>query len=339
MKILVAATLAAAAYGGTGVGAVQRGEVAPLRWVLVYSGGPKRPAYTVDDLRHLLSVVDSTGRSTGPLCDGVILTEYQAVSGRYYMPWTNGTPATGEDWTRYLDSIFATGGPLTRLDSAAARVGSVSVAIMVPYPHSQVDTLHFVGREYDMAREADRLAIVEAYLHEVIRRLHNLNLPKLSVSAFYWLHEEVVDSDTEVVSSVARAVHKQGMRFLWIPWWGARNATHWRALGFDEAWQQPNYFFHPDVAPARLDSAVERARSAEMGLELEFDGRLFSDPRFADRLQPYLAVLEKAPALRRKSLVIYEGAGALIQLSRSSDAAHRGLYERLVAVLRSEANR
>ena len=336
LKMLVAATLAAAAYSGAGT--IGCGEVTPSRWVLVYSGGPKRPAYTVDDLRRLLSVVDTTGRSVGPLCDGVILTEYQAVSGRYYMPWTNGTPATGADWTQYLDSIFAAGGPLSRLDSAAARLGPIRVAIMVPYPHPRVDTLRFVGREYSMARDADRAASVETYLREVDRRLHGLTLPNLSVSAFYWLNEGVLDSDTAVVSRVAKAVHEMGMRFLWIPSWGARNATNWSSLGFDQAWQQPNYFFHSEITPARIDSALDRARSAEMGLEIEFDRRLFSDPKFADRLQPYLTALEKAPDLRRKPIALYEGAGALIQLSRSAEAAHRALYDRLVAVLRSEAS-
>ena len=71
-----------------------------------------------------------------------------------------------------------------------------------------------------------------------------------------------------------------------------------------------------------------------MGLEVELDRRMFSDWRFADRLEPYLAALEGAPDLRTKSVAIYEGAGALIQLSKSRDSWHRALYDRLVATLR-----
>jgi Domain of unknown function (DUF4855) len=70
-----------------------------------------------------------------------------------------------------------------------------------------------------------------------------------------------------------------------------------------------------------------------MGLEVEFDGRMFSDSRFADRLAPYLATLERAPDLRARSIAIYEGAGALVRLSRSNDLRYRALYRRLVAVL------
>lgn len=317
-------------------------QAPPERWVLVYSGGPHRPAYAVQDMVRLLAVVDTSGRPSGPLCNAVILTEYEAVSGRYYMPWTNGTPASGADWSQYIDSVLSRTGPLARLDSAAALVPSahqkLSVAIMVPYPNPKADTLQFDGRQYIMASDADRLGSVDAYMHEIVRRVRDMPLRHVSVSAFYWLNEGVQDTDTSLVSQVAKAAHGLSMRFLWIPSWGAHNAPRWRSLGFDEAWQQPNYFFHPDIQTVRLDSAVDRARSGGMGLELEFDRRLFSDSNFAGRLGPYLATFEKASDLRRRSIAIYEGGGALIQLSRSADSVHRALYDRLVAVLRFEPN-
>jgi hypothetical protein len=299
----------------------------------VYSGGPQRPAYTVNDLVRLLAVVDTSGKPVAALCSSVILTEYQAVSGRYYMPWTNGTPANATDWSLHIDSVLTPFGPLSRLDSAAAQVvrelgGKVSVAIMVPYPHPMA--------ERGVLPDSDRVARVKGYLNEVTRRVQELSLKHVTVSAFYWLNEAVEDSDTAMVSRIADAVHDKGMRFLWIPYWEAHTATRWRALGFDEAWQQPNYFFHPEIATSRIDSAVQRARVAGMGLELEFDGRLFSDPRFADRLEPYLRAFEGNPDMRGKSITIYDGKGALIQLSQSRDAAHRALYRRLVAVLRTE---
>src|SRR5687767_7149054 len=81
LKMLVAATLAAAMVAGR-----DPIQPKPSRWVLVYTGGPKRPAYTVDDLVHLTSIVDTFGNTVGPLCDGAILLEFHAVSGRYYMP-------------------------------------------------------------------------------------------------------------------------------------------------------------------------------------------------------------------------------------------------------------
>ena len=84
----------------------------------------------------------------------------------------------------------------------------------------------------------------------------------------------------------------------------------------------------------RLDTAVSRARAWNLGIELEFNPKMFDQWQFADRLEPYLTVLEGTPDLRAKSVAIYEGVGGLIRLARSKDAWHRALYDRLVAVLR-----
>ena len=107
----------------------------------------------------------------------------------------------------------------------------------------------------------------------------------------------------------------------------------WRRMGFDEAWLQPNFFFHPEVPQTRFDSALATARTFSMGIELEFDRRMYQASPFADRLLPYLAALEVSPDMRARSIAIYEGAGALLQLARSRDEWNRALYHRLVHVL------
>ena len=76
-----------------------------------------------------------------------------------------------------------------------------------------------------------------------------------------------------------------------------------------------------------------KARAAGMGLEIEFDARLFSDERFSDRLEPYLTALENAPDLRNRSIAVYEGGGALFRLARSNVVWHRALYNRFVTLL------
>jgi uncharacterized protein DUF4855 len=317
------------------------------RWVLIYAGGPQRPAYTVDDLIHLIGIVDTAGRPTGRWCDGALFTEFHAVSGRYYMPWVGGTPATGPDWLTYLDSLFSPGGPVARLDSAVAKIAAatggagegLSVAIMIPYADPAADSIRLTGRSYPMRapKDAGRVAAESAYLGEMIGRFHALRPAHLTLTAAYWLNEGITAVDTGFVPRVASVVHGAGLRFLWIPSYGAAGAAQWRALGFDQAWLQPNFFFHPDVPATRLDSAIARARGADMGIELEFDRRMFGAWQFADRLEPYLAAFEGTPDLRRKPIAVYEGGGALIALARSRDPWHRALYERLVAVLRSPA--
>ena len=338
MNLALAALLAAGGWAGhTPV----HGAPSPSRWVLVYAGGPSRPAYPVDDLVHLLAVVDSTDRPIGWLCDGVILTEFQAVSGRFYMPRPNVVPATGADWELYLDSVFAKQGPLYRIDKTVDSLDRalktsgrrLAVAITIPYPNPLADTIHFLGVSYDQKSDLGRVASVSAYMREAVRRFRALSLRNLDLKAFYWVYEGIPDVDREVVSKTSEVVHDLGFLFLWIPSWRAHNALNWKALGFDDAWLQPNYFFHPDIPLNRMDSAATMSVAAGMGIELELDRRMFGDSLFANRLGPYLELFERHPDLRSRSIAIYEGAGALIRLARSRDAEHRAVYERLVKAM------
>lgn len=332
MRFALAALLAAGGWAGHTLD-----SAAPSRWVLVYTGGPNRPAYRVDDLLHLITVVDTNGRSVGQLCDGVIFTEFKAVSGRFYLPLPNQLASEGSDWSLYIDSLTARRGALTRLDSAAAQAATkISFVVMVPYPDTSQHEFVYDDRTYDLRDGAQRAAVVKSYLDDIRDRVQSLSLPHLVFQGFYWLYEGMRQGDSSVVSQVTTAAHAMGLRFLWIPSYRAGGATEWRAFGFDEAWYQPNFFFHPDVSRTRFDSTIATARSAGMGMELELDRRLFTDSLFRDRLTPYLDAFEGAPDLRNRSIAIYEGAGALIQLSRSANARDRALYRRFVAVLRPE---
>ena len=156
---------------------------------------------------------------------------------------------------------------------------------------------------------------------------------------YYWLNEEIRTVDSALVRQTADAVHRGRFHLFWIPYYGAAGAASWASFGFDQAWLQPNYFFHPEVPVVRLDTVVSRARAWNLGIELEFNLKMFDQWQFADRLEPYLTLLEDAPDLRAKTVTVYEGVGGLIRLARSRDAWHRALYQRLVAVLRSGAGR
>src|ERR1051326_4191839 len=110
--------------------------------------------------------------------------------------------------------------------------------------------------------------------------------------AYYWLNEDIRPDDSLLVQQTAAVVHQRGRRFVWIPYFHSAGNLQWRRWGFDYAWLQPNYFFHPEVPVTRFDSALTYARTADMGIELEFDPRIFSDWRFMDRLEPYLSAVE-----------------------------------------------
>ena len=312
------------------------------RWILVYAGGPNRPAYSVDDFVHLIGVVDTTDRPAGWLCDGAIFLEPFAVSGRSYLRVPGRSPSEGVDWQVYLDSVFASRGPIARFDSAVELMSQVAgslgrpyqFAIMIPYPDQKAGTIQFAGSAYDLTEMAGRKAAARTYVEEVLRRFNERSYHHITLSAFYWAEEGLVDiPDTILVQGVAAEVHRKGRKFLWIPAYRNQGVPFWRSMGFDEAWLQPNFFFHPEVAQIRLDSALAIARGLGMGIEVEFDRRMFNSPAFGDRLVPYIDALEAAPDFRGRPIAIYEGGGALIQLSYARDEWHRALYHRLVSVL------
>ena len=259
-----------------------------------------------------------------------------------FTTWGGGAPANGEDWSVYLDSLFAPGAAFSRLDSAIGvvettvgpLVGAFPVAIMIPYPDRSIGLLRFNGVEFDLKTDAGRAAAASAYITEALRRSSRTAPRRVRFDGFYWLNETIPPGDTALVTRVARAVHAAGRRLLWIPYYTAQGTEGWRTLGIDEAWLQPNYFFHREVATVRLDSAADRAVRLGMGLELEFDGRLYADPRFGDRLEPYLAALATHPDLQDRSIAVYEGGGALIRLSASHAAADRERYRRLAEALK-----
>jgi len=204
---------------------------------------------------------------------------------------------------------------------------------MIPYPEPMLDTLRVVGHTYRLSLPDERVAASQAFVRELGNRFKASRYSHLVLDSFYWLYEQVHGQDERVVPRIAGGVHTTGFRFLWIPFytaWGVDDSKRW---GFDEAWLQTNYFFEPRIPQVRLDSAVIRARSIGMGLEVEFNGTVYRQPAFYDRLGPYLSALETAPDLRKRSVATYVGAGALIELSKRKNLRDRALYERLVNAL------
>lgn len=319
--------------------------ILPTRWMLVYAGGPQRPKYTVDDYVHVITAVDSADHSVKWLGTGVLYLEVWATSGRAFATFADHPWANGSDWSTYLDTLFSHGSHLSRLDSAVAlaerTVGSLGhpfpVAVMIPYPDTALDTLRFGGRVFHLLDVTERLALVHAWTDSVKARFSAGGFSHLTLYGMYWLQEKAAGGDRPFLPKAAAVVHQAKLRFLWIPYYWSNGHELWRKFGFDEAWYQPNYFFRLGVPALRLDSAMRQADSLGMGIELEFDPRLFTNTVYANRFSPYLMALWLHPELRRRSVAVYDGGGALLTLSRSRDARMRGIYQEFVDAVASSS--
>jgi hypothetical protein len=298
-------------------------------------------SYTIDDLVQLNAALDINGRPAKWLFTGAIALHVTAPSGRVFATWAPGTPADGSDWVDYLDSLFAPAGVLARLDSAVGLMSMdlqplgrpYEVAIMIPYPDPKQGTLKFQAQLFRVDGVEGRAAATQAYVKEVVSRFRAHRYPRLSLQGFYWLNESIHGADEALVPEVAKAVHRLGLKLLWIPFYTAWGVDAWRRWGFDEAWLQPNFFFHLEIPQLRLDSAATRAKALGMGVEVEFNGRVYSSPAYYDRLGPYVSMLEGDSILRARAVTVYDGGGALLYLARSRNARDRSLYDRLVEAL------
>jgi hypothetical protein len=255
----------------------------------------------------------ATGIFTGVIFLGV----QNAQAGRWFAPWANrDTPsrdATLEDWFAYVDTLFAANGPLTRLDRAVAKVRgrTVEIAVMVPALLREASGVTRIStRRIEVGTDSGR-AIYTSYLDSLNAKFKRGHFAHLRLRGAYWLRESAWGDEALIARQVANVVHARGLQFFWIPYFGAGGAADWRSLGFDAAWLQPNYFLRPALTHARLDSALMVAKAHDLGLEIEMDGRIFSETASVARLTDYLEVVAQDSTL---PIALYDGGGTLVKL-------------------------
>lgn len=288
------------------------------RWILVYAGHGRH--YGAEQFQHMLYPEGVKQ----PIFDGIVTLDISSPQGHSFTSWAKGPPSTGDYWA-YLDSLFSPASPLSVADSIVrAHSDTLLLAVMVPYP---------LGKTGRSPPSDSRIGFLGDYLTRADSLFAARGYRALRLWGYYWLPEAVSGGDTVIVQRFTTLAHWQGLKALWMPTFVGGSELDWRRLGFDAAFLQPNYFFYPAVSATRLDSAVNRALSVEMGFGIEFDKRLLSDTVFRKRLEPYLVALEQGPGSTIRKIAVYDGAGALAQIAVSQDPYLSALYRRLVARL------
>ncbi len=304
---------------------------------LIYQGGTQRRPWTEERLAPYVSYRDVTGKEQW-LFDGFLFIEFQDGKRNSYQPHPTMPAARQEHWLNLLEKNFSDDG-VPRLEqlcrATAARIGAPTrrrqVVVTLPVPIAgQTNWGALQGRALDFRKTNDRVAAVEWYLDKALEKWKALAPHQLELAGFYWVHEGASKTN-EIVPLIAKTVHARAQQFFWIPYWqpGQRQKV-WRAEGFDVAWQQPNHFFHPEVPDTRLDDACRFAKDAGMGMEMEFDGRMMSDPaNFERRFDVYLDAFERLGAKETSSIAYYEGGGALAELAQAKQPNMRAHYDRI----------
>lgn len=208
---------------------------------------------------------------------------------------SRGTPARWDQWEWFLDYLFTPNQQLDAFNTAVAQAKETiddpdykaKVFVMIPYP--MIQTKDFgdptgLGRSLDFSpfpnRWAesidDRVAAIQAYIDELMRRWNEHDYEHLELVGLYWLAESVSGpTDYTLLQRVAPLVKDQGMKFLWIPYFGANGWHNWETYGFDAAIYQPNYMFNASVPLDRFRQVTDAAKRYGMGVEIEASSSVF----------------------------------------------------------------
>ena len=309
--------------------------------VLIYQGGSGRLPWTPDQFKPYVSYSDPRDGHEKWLFDAFLFIEFRDFKRTYSGTEGNGKwePADKRLWTQLLDRNFEPGHGVPALETwcaaTEARLGAPlrprQVILTLPDPVEHYSNWgELDGRRLDFSVPADRLAACEWHIDQALKKWQALAPAHLTLAGFYFVPESIIPANQQLLPQVAAKIHSLGLHFFWIPFWHSKLAGDWTSLGFDIASQQPNYFFHPDLPEVQLQKACDFARDHNMGLEMEFDDRLITQPAtYAPRFEGYLNAFAHNGIKDTAAMSYYEGGGTILHLSRAGNPAIHAHYDRI----------
>jgi hypothetical protein len=309
----------------------------PTDLMLIYQGGFQRPQWTTTRFAPYVTYQDPQTGKEHWLFDGFLFIEFQDGRGHTYEQYSNLKHAQKAQWITLLQRNFARNDGIPNLEktveAAVTRIGEpvrrrqVVMTLPVPEP-GQTDWGELDGRALDFNKKEDRLAACTWYLDTAMQMWNNLAPKELYLAGFYWVAEQSA-STSNMFPEVAQLVHARGKEIFWIPSYHVNTPLgQWKTFGFDEAYLQPNYFFHPELPATRLQHACDYARTHGMGLEIEFDPRMITQSSvYEPRFHSYLDAFTQNGVNDGSAMAWYEGGGALFRLAVSDNSQLRSDYD------------
>ncbi len=303
--------------------------------VLIYHGGMQRPQWNTNQLRPYI-FRENSGK-TEWLFDGFLFLEiFDNIQKYNYDPGFSFRTAGKEQWKGLLTRYFGEKkGPdaLEIVLDSLSRKGKIpvrkrQVVFSIPCPvNGFKDWGELNGKKLDFNNPDDQAAAAQWFIDEALKKWNKKNYKHLQLNGFYWVHEDAAQSE-KALPSVKKYLEAKNLKFVWIPYWDAKGKGDWEKLGFDLAWQQPNYFFSTNIPKQRLTDACTFAKEHNMGLEMEFDERVFK-PEFMTKYYDYINVFDENNVWKLSPVAYYEGGGAWMQMAKSKDPEIQKAFDTL----------
>lgn len=346
--IIVAAALASVCCTAP----LRQKEIQSSDLVLIYTGGAGEISWNKEEISDYAVYTDKDGQKHW-LFDGFLFLRVWDAWGKDSTDvgycWSFKYPSSAKsDWERLMEYYFTDGLAVSALDEAIAdavpELGCPpykrEVVMAIPYPSEYYISSkneggstywgELDGRQLDFSRVEDRFSACKWYIDYVLAKFDAAKYRYLELTGFYWIHEETTGTDEELIRMVSDYVHSKGYPLSWIPWFHAPGFEGWRDLGFDNCWEQPNYFFHDYNPYECLAQTCDDAKALGMGVELEFDEQVLEHPEWgeprAGMLRDYMNVFKEEGAWEGLPVAYYQSWQALRELKLSGNPVDMELY-------------
>lgn len=315
-------------------------------FIQIYHGYETRLAWHADQIKHYI-YRDNKGKPEW-LFDGFLFLEiyahfdgknydYGAAMPGKYMPdkagWENLICKNFED-TRGPDAIEAV------LDSLA-RKGyrppiKRKVVFSIPNPIYSQKNWGFVNdKALDFNNFEDRFLAIEWYVKRIMEEWKKKDYKHIDFAGFYWTHEQVdyAHQDDVVLTKMNKMLKEKGTGCYWLPHYTAQGVDKWAELGFIYAYQQPNYFFHPDVYSDAIINTINKTQKYNLGIMMEFDGRVIDDESFRKLFYNYVNTFKKEGVWKKQPVNYYDGADGWLRLSTETSREAKEMYKVLSDII------
>lgn len=249
---------------------------------IVYTGANgSEGEWSESDFLPMIAQEDPSGKPTGWLFDGTLFGEYSSA-----------TPETAAGWSSWLTDLFSPNLELSALNQAVGNIKQQlndpnfkeKVVITIPGLNnnpSDFGAIDSSGQSLDLNPDdvgqvqstINKVKAIRWFMQQVLSDWKNAGLSNLQLAGFYWEPESMQPNlplDAELIQATADMVHQDGMKFFWIPYYGAVGIANWEQLGFDDVTSQAGVAFNYNIdAAARLGSVASMAIYYHMGLEME----------------------------------------------------------------------
>ncbi len=305
--------------------------------LLIFSGSHgDLGKWTSQDFLPMLVYLDKRYSIKGKMFDTMLFLPYPDLS------------CTRDGWSAYAEDLFAPGAQLSALEETMACLnkipdyqGKVNVILTVPYPNGQQENfgilesggspLCFSEKKAGKSQAAgDRFLALRWFYDNLMDRWDQSEFKYLNLTGIYWYQESMdptTPGDVELVQNVARLVRNDGLKFFWIPFYGAQGYDVWRSYGFSHVFLQPNYYASNVPPDERIDKAAELAKRYNLGLEIECDDGILYSPEYYNLFYKQLNKAQQLNIDKEASKAYYAGSKTLVRAWRSDNYKIRSIYD------------